>query len=290
MGTTKPTLITILQKSPLNITTGCWDYTGSLDCDGYPSFVNLCGKRVRPTRAVYQYIKGTLLPDWVVTQTCGNKKCLNPEHLKAGERAKIVPRPPNNTLVTILMQTKIDLKTNCWEWLGLKSKDGYGKVSQNSRTYSVHRLVYSLINGEIPKEVFVCHRCDNPSCCNPEHLFLGNHQENMDDMYSKGRGAFCRIESKQKQEIIDMLSSGMSRKTIAAKLGVSVTTITRVRSEFFPTNPPRLPRKTKVSNKEFEEVFESAALAAQYFKVSSTAVTQAVKRGGKCCGFCVEYV
>lgn len=74
----------------------------------------------------------------------------------------------------------------CWPWRGLKS--GYGGMKLWGQTYPAHRIAYELTYGAIPMTKFICHKCDNPPCCNPAHLFLGTHKNNSDDMAAKGRG------------------------------------------------------------------------------------------------------
>lgn len=95
----------------------------------------------------------------------------------------------------ILKRVVINDETGCWEWVGFKDKDGYGRVSYGKtsggyqRMALVHRVMYALKIGEIPEGLCVCHHCDNPSCCNPEHLWLGTNEENTADRYRKGRTA-----------------------------------------------------------------------------------------------------
>jgi len=87
----------------------------------------------------------------------------------------------------------------CWEWQGAKDKDGYGKFSLKS--LRTHRYSWVMHFGKIPKGVFVLHHCDNPSCVRPSHLWLGTHQDNMDDMRRKGRENFAKGEGHSQAKI-----------------------------------------------------------------------------------------
>lgn len=79
---------------------------------------------------------------------------------------------------------------HCWSWSGRVSGPGYGVVHiTGTKRIGAHRLSWQIHRGEIPPGMFVCHRCDNPPCCNPDHLFLGTQTDNMRDASSKGR---CR--------------------------------------------------------------------------------------------------
>lgn len=78
---------------------------------------------------------------------------------------------------------------DCLEWQSSISNGGYGLFRMGPKKVSAHRLAYELTYGEIPEGMHICHRCDNPKCVEPEHLFAGTHSDNMRDMVTKGRHA-----------------------------------------------------------------------------------------------------
>lgn len=80
-------------------------------------------------------------------------------------------------------------ENECWPWAGATHNKGYGNIGIDGRTTTTHRLAYSLAIGPIPDGMHVLHRCDNPPCCNPEHLFLGTNRDNHADKIAKGRQA-----------------------------------------------------------------------------------------------------
>ncbi len=131
---------------------------------------------------------------------------------------------------------KVDIKSEdeCWEWLGCKDKNGYGQFRVNNKTYKSHRISWILENGDIPENYCICHSCDNPLCCNPNHLFLGTHKDNIADRDKKGRQAIRNgikngNHKKIDQEILEIrqkyLTGLYTQKDLAEEYGVSQTQI-----------------------------------------------------------------
>jgi len=79
--------------------------------------------------------------------------------------------------------SKVNKTDYCWNWIGASNSKGYGRYKIKGVAYSPHRLVINCFDVNFD----VCHKCDNPSCVNPDHLFLGTHKDNMQDMVKKNR-------------------------------------------------------------------------------------------------------
>lgn len=115
----------------------------------------------------------------------------------------------------------LPLSCGCHVWLACRNKKGYGLFQVGRRSVHAHRVAYALMNGDIPDGMFVCHMCDNPCCVNPDHLFLGTHDDNMRDMVSKGR-SLRRLTKEQVTEIIERYDrGGVTQRELAAEYGVS---------------------------------------------------------------------
>lgn len=80
------------------------------------------------------------------------------------------------------------VRRGCWEWRGATDPDGYGVLRYQRSRMRAHRVSWQLANGPVPKGLHVLHSCDNPPCVNPDHLFLGTHQDNVRDRDQKKRG------------------------------------------------------------------------------------------------------
>lgn len=92
----------------------------------------------------------------------------------------------------IRFESKINKIPNggCWIWVGSKTEKGYGRFCMEGKNLRSHRVAYELYVGDIPPGMFVCHSCDEPSCCNPKHLWLGTNADNQRDKMDKGRDHF----------------------------------------------------------------------------------------------------
>lgn len=119
----------------------------------------------------------------------------------------------------------------CWPWLGAGKGNGYGNIRANGRNITAHRRSYELFVGPVSDGLDVCHSCDNRSCVNPDHLFLGTRTENVDDARQKGRltgGKRKHLRESTVQEIRRRLAGGMSARRVSADTGVGYSTIKNI--------------------------------------------------------------
>jgi len=110
----------------------------------------------------------------------------------------------------------------CWEWQGSRLKSGYGQTRAGTRMELTHRMMYIQTVGEIPKGMVIMHTCDNPPCCNPNHLKLGTYKDNAQDMIQKGRSVYTPMSGESNPNVtvsaeqvaeIRLLYKGVQHKT-----------------------------------------------------------------------------
>ena len=132
----------------------------------------------------------------------------------------------------------VNVTTGCWEWQGSK-RNGYGRITIGSRkdgtrrVAMAHRVSYELFKGEIPDGMEICHKCDNPCCINPNHLFAGTRQDNIDDREQKGRNnppkgehnGRAKLTKSQIVEIRQKHQQGATLRGLGREYGVNKTTI-----------------------------------------------------------------
>lgn len=163
----------------------------------------------------------------------------------------------------------IGAENECWNWLGAKGDKGYGLYSPlPGITLRAHRVAYALHNSGIEDSKFVCHHCDNPSCCNPLHLFLGTPKDNVDDMVQKGRNLSPRGESNGMARLTSaqaclIFQDRRTNKEVSGQYGISSSLVSMIRkrkiwAEATSSLPEQPPRKTgpkpRLSNSELQGI------------------------------------
>lgn len=138
--------------------------------------------------------------------------------------------------------SKVRRGDDCWDWTAARDPLGYGffRMEPGKPMWRAHRAAWALVNGPIPDGMIVCHRCDNPPCVRPEHLFLGTDQDNTDDRVAKGRSSrmvshygetspLAVLTAAQVDEIRTRYAAGgVFQRELAAEYGVSQTQIGRI--------------------------------------------------------------
>lgn len=168
----------------------------------------------------------------------------------------------------------IEIKSieDCWNWGGKTNKGGYGMCKIYLRETLTHRVAYMCAINDIPKNMCVCHQCDNPKCCNPNHLFLGTNRDNAEDMFRKNRNAKqeahgkATITNETALKIKAMSDSGMGATAIHRQLGVSMGVVSKIiyglawRSLFVNAEPQKATSKTFLNtHQSFKKIFTEYA-------------------------------
>jgi len=146
-----------------------------------------------------------------------------------------IPRLTNEQVKFMWSRIKKNGPNDCWIWLG-GSRSGYGRMVINGHYYEITRIIFKIYYKKNPGKLFVLHRCDNPSCCNPKHLFLGTIQDNNVDRKNKNRShrPIGRKNVKAKlteKDVADIRKSSMKTVDLARKYSMSYQTIWMIRKK-----------------------------------------------------------
>jgi len=128
-------------------------------------------------------------------------------------------------------------KNECWEWNAFKNKKGYGQIMyRDLGNVAAHRFSYLLFVGDFEQKKIICHKCDNPSCVNPNHLFVGTHGDNMRDKIKKGRAKnpplnlgvkhhLSKVNPDIVKEIRYLFSQGATQTSLATKFSLHISSM-----------------------------------------------------------------
>ncbi|HYE57813.1 MAG TPA: HNH endonuclease signature motif containing protein [Rhodothermales bacterium] len=185
------------------------------------------GRSVSVVRLAHILVFGTAPRGYVRRGVvCGDATCVNPCHTSCvipGIRAVRVAREKR---AASRFWRKVEKTETCWLWRGARLPTGYGHIRVGGDQYT-HRYSYILHYGPIPKGMHVCHRCDNPSCVNPAHLFLGTPADNMHDRDAKGRGRGV-INPDTVRAIRRAVPAAPSLSQVARQFGTSAAVVKRI--------------------------------------------------------------
>jgi hypothetical protein len=115
----------------------------------------------------------------------------------------------------------------CWLWTGSRNGEGYGAVKVNGSRFPAHRMALALTTGYCPPQLVACHRCDNPPCCNPAHLFWGTVYDNRHDCIAKGRARGFHRRIPDDRVVLWRRRAGARYVDLAREHGVSPTSVRR---------------------------------------------------------------
>jgi hypothetical protein len=139
-------------------------------------------------------------------------------------------RPPNTIAV---FWSRVNKTQGCWLWTAGRDPAGYGNFAMHGVSYKAHRFSWMLQYGEPPSGMYICHRCDNPGCVNPQHLFCGTNSENQLDAVRKLRKRvgemhhMAKLTGPEVREIKRLLDL-VSQERLAARYGVARSTIAHI--------------------------------------------------------------
>ena len=134
-------------------------------------------------------------------------------------------------------KVSIGPKEHCWPWTGKAKVRDYAQIEIDYKNYLAHRIAYELTHGPLPPGIRILHKCDNPPCCNPSHLFPGTQHDNAIDARDKGRlyvtyGAACHFAKQSPEQVEEIRKSYIpyktTRKMLATKFGISMSLVEKI--------------------------------------------------------------
>lgn len=178
-------------------------------------------------------------------ETCGTIFYVHPSDLHTG-RSRFCQRSCRrypSAPIHDRFWSKVQKGDGCWEWVGTIGANAYGVLAVGRKHVYAHRLSWELHYGPIPDGHWVCHRCDNPRCIRPDHLFLGTHDDNMADMRAKGRSGpknrpermargerngYAKLTAERVIEIRNRREGGETLASLATAFGLSTSHVHRL--------------------------------------------------------------
>lgn len=197
------------------------------ECLIYPantSSVRIDGKMTSFAKIIYEEFIGNLPYRSRILRSCDNGKCLNPSHM--------LPSSAEDKF-----WSHVEKSNDCWNWVGGKDGGGYGCFSSSMmKERKSHRISWILHYGEIPNGMHILHHCDNPSCVNPNHLFIGKNVDNVRDKIRKGRigdfsgtrNGMCKLTENEVLNIRKLHDEGVSYRMLSKKFNIGMTQIGRI--------------------------------------------------------------
>ena len=236
----------------------CWTWEGTFSA--HRPVIARHGKQEQVHRVVWAILRGRLSRNLQLRQRCATKGCCRPDHYEVRRTMRgTVRRWSRGPSEPWFRATE----AGCWEWTGACTSWGYGWFMLDGKKALTHRRIAQLYYGNIGR-LHVLHRCDNPPCCNPDHLRPGTSKQNARDMASKLRGP-NKLTHEQADEIRRLRQAEhVSQRTLGIRFGVTHKSIGRIlRGETYlrayaPTpqdmETPELGGRHKLSYEQADEI------------------------------------
>lgn len=191
----------------------CWNWLGGLGASGYGGFYYK-GRSYSAARISWELANGHPATEEVLRK-CDNRVCVNPNHLWLRSESHET---------RFWSKVAIKSENECWEYRGTKGRKGHGLFTISSKSGGAHRYAYEYTFGSIPEGKQINHRCDNPPCCNPRHLYVGTQQDNVRDREERNRTSkgsshtTSKLTDEQVSEIRELYRTGKYSTRRLAKM------------------------------------------------------------------------